>query len=295
MTALRQLQAWEKSGRTGAGLFEGIQDRSTAKTLANRLVRALSDDIDNAGGNLGDSLRQANAGWRDYSKKIDALESSALGRIVGEDFADDVAGVAFNRVSPEKVWQRMDALPASELKAVKSYLEKSNPALWGQYQRLTLERARDVARTSAPSMGMRTLGISPGGFVKALEGSSGKQAINQQGRLKVIFDGSPIEGHVRSILEAGRRMADSTGTNFSGTAPAVEAMGLLGAVGQGFRATAGVVGPALGLRQLADASATPILDRGLPMLSAPTSPLLLRSLFPTLAPQSLLEPTREDR
>lgn len=283
MTALRQLQAWEKAGRTGAGLFEGIQDRSTAKTLANRLARALSDDIDSAGGNLGDSLRQANAGWRDYSKKIDALESSALGRMVGESFADDVAGVAFNKVSPEKVWQRMDALPPTELKAVKTYLEKSNPGLWAQYQRLTLERARDIGRTSAPSMGLRTLGINPGGFVKALEGSTGKQAINQQGRLKVIFDGSPMEAQVHSILEAGRRMADSTGTNFSGTAPAAEAMGLLGAAGKGVRAVAGAAAPALGLRQLAKSAAAPIADRGLPMLEAPVNPLLLRALFPAAA------------
>jgi hypothetical protein len=283
MTALRQLQAWEKAGRTGAGLFEGVQDRSTAKTLALRLSRALSDDIDNAGGNFGDSLRKANAGWRDYSQKIDALEASALGRIVGEDFADDVAGVAFNRVSPEKVWSRLDALAPSELSAVRSYLGKSNPELWQQYQRLTLERARDIARTSAPSQGARTLALDPGAFVKALEGGTGKQAINQQGRLKVIFEGSPLEGQVKSLVEAGRRIADATGTNFSGTAPAAEAMGLLGAAGQGVRAVVGAVAPAVGLRQVAKSAVLPAAQRRLPMLQTPQGPLSLRALFPGVA------------
>ena len=117
--AVRQLQAWDKAARTGAGLFEGVQDRTTAKTLAGRLSRALMDDLDatanDVGGTLGESLRAANKGWREYSGQIDALESSALGRMVGEDFADAVAGVGFNSVSPEKVWQRMDSLSPTEL------------------------------------------------------------------------------------------------------------------------------------------------------------------------------------
>lgn len=282
--AVRQLQAWEQAARTGQGLFEGVQDRTTAKTLAGRLSKALMADLDEAanstGGTLGESLRAANKGWRDYSSKIDALEASALGRLVGEDFADEVAGVAFNRVSPEKVWQRMDALTPSELETVKSYVTKNSPELWQQYQRLTLERARDMAQAQAPSMGARPLGINPAAFVKSLEGSSGKQAVNQQARLKVIFGDSPLGRQVNMLTEAGRRMADFTGYNSSGTAGAAEVMGipgLLGKVADGAKAGAGALGPLLGLRGIANAARAPINQRALPMLSRPTLPATVGS------------------
>lgn len=282
--AVRQLQAWEQAARTGQGLFEGVQDRTTAKTLAGRLSRALMADLDESanstGGTLGESLRAANAGWRDYSSKIDALEASALGRIVGEDFADDVAGVAFNRVSPEKVWQRMDSLTPSELETVKSYITKNAPELWGQYQRLTLERARDFAKAQAPSMGDHTLGINAGAFVRNLEGSSGKQAVNQQARLSVIFDGSPLADQVQQLMHAGRRMADSTGYNFSGTGGANELMqapGLLGKVAEGAKAIAGAFGPLFGLQVVANAARAPINQRALPMASRPTLPATVGS------------------
>jgi len=277
--AVRQLQAWEQAARTGQGLFEGVQDRTTAKTLAGRLSRALMADLDGAADNtvgpLGDSLRAANKGWRDYSSKIDAIEASALGRLVGEDFADEVAGVAFNRVSPEKVWQRLDTMTPSELEAVKSYVTKNSPELWQQYQRLTLERARDMAKAQAPSMGARPLGINPSAFVKSLEGSSGKQAVNQQARLKVIFGDSPLGEQVNMLTEAGRRMSDFTGYNSSGTAGASELMqvpGLLGKVTEGAKAAGGALGPLFGMRGVANAARAPINQRAIPMLSRPTLP-----------------------
>lgn len=263
--ALRQLQAWEQAARTGTGIFEGVQDRTTAKMIAGKLARALHDDLDAtadmAGGSIGEALRAANKGWRDYSRQIDTMEASALGRLVGEDFADDVAGVAFNRVSPEKVWSRLDGLSATELESVKQYMQRSSPDLWQQYQRLTLERARDAARASAPSMGSRTLGINPGAFVRSLEGGSGQKAVDAQKRLKVIFDD---HRRLNDLLEAGRRMADSTGTNFSGTAGASEIMqmpGLLGKVAEGAKATIGAFGPLVGTQQVARLANTPISGR----------------------------------
>lgn len=272
--ALRQIQAWEQAARTGTGLFEGIQNRSAAKTIAGQLSRALMKDLDaaadGAGGTIGESLRAANKGWREYSQQIDALEASALGRIVGDDFADEVAGVTFNKVSPEKVWDRLDGASASELNAVKQYLLKADPEKWWQYQRLTLERARDAAQTSAPSAGAHTLGIDAGAFVKALEGSSGKRAVDAQKRLKVLFDGEP---KIDALLEASRRIADSTGKNFSGTAGAAEVMsmpGLLGKVAEGAKSAAGVVAPLYGLRTVANKAATPAANRAIPLLEAPT-------------------------
>lgn len=304
--AMRQMQAWEQAARTGQGLFEGVQDRTTAKVLARRLSQALMKDLDDtanaAGGSVGESLKAANKGWRDYSQKIDALESSALGRIVGEDFVDDVAGVAFNKVPPEKVWQRLDSLTPSELNTVKSYLSSKAPEMWGQYQRIVLERARDAAKTAAPSMGARPLGINPAAFVRQLEGSSGKRAINEQKRLQVIFGGTPLEGQVRQLTEAGRRLADFTGYNSSGTAGASEVMGLpglLGKVAQGAQGAAGALGPLFGLRGVASAASKPINQRAIPMLQRPALPATVGSaLLPgasSQVPSWLLQPPARER
>ena len=111
--------------------------------------------------------------------------------------------------------------------------------------------------------------------MKALEGSSGQKAVNQSKRLDVIFGGTSYEPQVQSLLEAGRRMADSTGRNFSGTSGATEVMqipGLLGKVAEGAKAAAGALGPLYGLRGVANASAAPINQRALPMLSRPMLP-----------------------
>lgn len=164
--------------------------------------------------------------------------------------------------------------------------------MWGQYQRLTLERARDMAQTSAPSMGARPLGINPGAFTRHLEGTSGKAAVSQQSRLKVIFEGSPLEKDVKMLTEAGRRMADFTGYNSSGTAGASEIMqipGILGKVTEGAKAGAGALGPLFGLRGVANAAAAPINQRALPMAARPLLPGKVGS---RLLPGASIQPQR---
>lgn len=272
--ALRQMQAWEKAARTGTGLFEGVQDRSTAKTIAGRLARALEADMDatadTVGGTLGESLRAANKGWREYSQQIDALEKSALGRVVGEEFASDM-GQSISTVTPEKVWTRLDAMSASDLAAVKGYLTKHAPDMWKQYQRLALERARDMAQASAPSAGARDLPINSGAFVGAVAGKGGQKGVDATRRLKVLFGDSPeLERQVAALLDAGRRMADATGRNFSGTAGANEVLQMPGTlmdrVASGAKAAAGYAGPLIGLRAIAQKAAQPQAQRAIPLL-----------------------------
>jgi hypothetical protein len=132
--AIRELQGWSQAARTGVGLFDGIADRSTAKTAANRLARALQADLDEtaagADGSIGDALKQANDLWRRYSSEIDAVEASALGRIVGDDMVGELTGTGFNTTSPERVLKVLDGLSAPELQVVKDYLGRANPELW---------------------------------------------------------------------------------------------------------------------------------------------------------------------
>jgi hypothetical protein len=251
--AVRELQGWTQAGRTGQGLFDGVMDRSTAKTAANRLAQAMMRDLDETadatGGTMGESLRYANNLWRKYSAEIDGVEASALGRIVGDDIAGELSGVSFNTVAPEAVMRKLDGLSASELRVVRDYVQRSNPALWSEYQRLTLDRALESARAAAPSMGGRPAAINPAAFVRQLEGSSGNAAVNARARLEVLFGDS---GKLRSILEASRRMADTTGANFSGTAPAQEAMTLMQRLSQAGGQAAGGLGSLAGLRVVAN-------------------------------------------
>lgn len=207
-----------------------MADRSTAKTAANRLARALQADLDEtaagADGSIGDALKQANDLWRRYSSEIDTVEASALGRIVGDDMVGELTGTGFNTTSPERVLKVLDGLSAPELQVVKDYLGRANPELWQQFQRTTLDRAAAAARAAAPSMGKRPLPINPVALVRQLEGSSGQAAVNQAKRLEVIFDGNVGE-RVRNLLDAGRRMSDLTGYNHSGSGVYQETTGIV--------------------------------------------------------------------
>ena len=215
------------------------------------MMRDLDEAADANGGAIGDSLRKANDLWRQYSGEIDTLQASALGRIIGDDMVGELSGTTFNTVSPEAVVRKLDGLAASELGIVKDYLQKVNPQLWGEYQRLTVERAMQAARASAPSMGGRPAAINPGAFVRQLEGGSGSHAVNAQARLRVLFDDNQ---QLSSILEASRRMADTTGASFSGTAPAQEAMTMMQRLSQAGAQAAGGVANLAGLRVVASQS-----------------------------------------
>jgi hypothetical protein len=270
--AIRELQGWSQAARTGVGLFDGIADRSTAKTAANRLAKALMADMDEtaagADGTVGEALRRANDLWRKYSSEIDSVEASALGRIVGDDVVGELTGTAQNTVSPERVLKVLDGLTATELKTVKDYLVRENPQMWQQFQRTTLERAMDSARASAPSMGDRALPINPGAFVRELEGGSGKAAVAQQERLRVIFDGAARD-QLEALMSAGRRMADSTGYNFSGTGAYNEASGVLSNLANLGRSAASQLGGLTGLQAIARASQPGAARVPLRMLEAP--------------------------
>jgi hypothetical protein len=221
-----------------------------------------------ADGTVGEALRRANDLWRKYSSEIDSVEASALGRIVGDDVVGELTGTAQNTVSPERVLKVLDGLTATELKTVKDYLVRENPQMWQQFQRTTLERAMDSARASAPSMGDRALPINPGAFVRELEGSSGKAAVAQQERLRVIFDGAARD-QLEALMSAGRRMADSTGYNFSGTGAYNEASGVLSNIANLGRSAASQLGGLTGLQAVARASQPGAARVPLRMLEAP--------------------------
>lgn len=271
--AVRELQGWSQAGRTGVGLFDGIADRSTAKTAANRLANALMRDMDEtadgASGTVGEALKRANALWRQYSGEIDTIEASALGRIVGDDMVGELSGTAFNTTSPERVLKVLEGLSPTELSTVKDYLIRQNPQMWQQFQRVTVERALETARTQAPSLGDRALPINPAAFVRAMEGAGGRSGATQADRFRVIFDGAPSQAKLESILSAGRRMSDMTGYNFSGTGAFNEASGVMQNLTNLGRGAAAQLGGLTGLQVIARGAQPGAARVPLRMLEAP--------------------------
>lgn len=236
--ALRQMQAWGQAARGGGRVFSEVtpgQDRRLARMLSEAIMADL-DDVAAKGGTLGEMVREANAGWRARTQGIEALDQSLLGRVVGEEMADELGGVAFNKIAPEKVFAKLRTAEPSELQVARKYIEERNPNLWRQFQASILEESLQEAQTFAPSAGARTLEINPGAFVKALTGNAGKQGVKAERRLEAIFGGTDEYKMLRDVLDAGERMADTTGKNFSGTAAASEATGLLNTVTGGLRA-----------------------------------------------------------
>jgi hypothetical protein len=101
--------------------------------------------------------------------------------------------------------------------------------------------------------------------VKALEGSSGEKAVNMTKRLEAIYGDTPQWADIRKLMEVGRRMADATGKNFSGTGPYNEAMGawqrLTSGAGNLVERVAGTAAGPLGLRRVASVASSPVGQR----------------------------------
>lgn len=259
--ALRNMQAWSQAARGTGKLFDDV-DRGVDKVLARRLSEAVMNDLDDVatqGGSVGDLVRQANQGWRVRTQRIEALKNSVLGEVVGEEFADEISGVAFNRLAPEKVFAKLQKAEPSQIKVALGYLDESAPEVGSNFRRALIENALEAAQEAAPSAGGNTLPLHPGVFIKTLQGgASGERAVKGLKRLRVIYGDTPEWPKIQALFEIGERMSDATGRNFSNTAVMQEAQGAMGLISAiagnvtgAMQKTAGAVGPALGLRQVA--------------------------------------------
>jgi len=208
------------AGETGKGL---------QKSVASQLLGAIDQDLDASaqkiGGPVGDMLQQANARYRGFSQQIEGLQNSALGKLVGEDFANAMGSGQFNSVPGEVVMQRLSQLKPSQLEAAKGILQDKAPDVWQSVKRSYLEDALSKAQASAPSEGANALVARPNVFVSALD-----KTPEARQRLQAMFS-SQEQSQINDALSAARRISDKTGMNFSGTASAAEGYGLMHAIG----------------------------------------------------------------
>lgn len=230
----------------GAATLAGATDKPMQKRAAAMLLKALDDDIEGSagalGGEIGQALKQANGNYRAFSQQLESVEKSPLRTVLGEDLAGAVESGSFNTVAPEKVMSKLSGMTPTELGVTRRLLEKDNPEAWATFKRGYLESAIEKAKEFPASAGVNTPVMRPTQFVKN---------VGDQKRLEAIY--SPAEvSEINAAVNAARRLGDSTGYNFSGTAPAQEALGLMNRVTTaGLKGISEVGSMALGSRKLA--------------------------------------------
>jgi len=219
------------------------------KRIASTLLSAIDQDLDASaqkiGGPVGDMLQQANARYRQSSQQIEGLQQSALGRLVGQDFTDALGNGTFNKVPGEVVMQRLQNMTPSQISATRGIMEAHDPDAWQMVKRGVLEQALGKAQSAAPSEGANAIAARPGVFVKAL---------GDDQKLSAMFDKNEL-GQINDAVAAAKRIADKTGTNFSGTAAAAEGFGIMKAIGGlitgNVSGAAGLAGQAISMRSVA--------------------------------------------
>lgn len=240
-----------------AGGQAKISGENQDRAIAAKLLGSLDQDIDSAGeqigGDLGGALKLANARYRESSQQIDSVKMSPIGKLLGQDVAGAMQAGEFNTLAPEKVAERLYGMKGSEIRTVRGLLEQDQPQAWQAIKAGYLQNAMEQASKQAGSAGANTSAFVPTKLVSALG--------DDPRRLQAIFD--PVElSQVQNIIGAARRLGDSTGYNFSGTAPAGEALGLMNSLKEGakqgltaaaLKTVGAAVSPVLGTRALARA------------------------------------------
>lgn len=221
---LQTRRFWSQASAGKANIFDGVNP-GMQRRIAAQMVGAIDDDLaragDKLGGPLGEALKSANARYRQYSQSIDALERSPLGKLVGDDIADELGGMTRNAIPGEKAWQRLRGMEPSELKLVTKFLDRQNPDALAAIKRRTLEDALDAARMAAPSEGANTVAIRGNTFLNSLA-----KTPRDQEKLRALYNGREMR-EINDAFDVIRRWGDKTGYGFSGTAGQSEVLGVM--------------------------------------------------------------------
>jgi len=222
------------------------------KAIAVGLLKAIDQDIDESaaaiGGDLGGALSKANKNYRAYTNELDSVDMSVLGKILGEDMAGAAKSGGFNSIAPEDAFKKLAGKTPSELAIARKMLENSQQ---GQealqlFKRGMLQDALDKAMAFPPSAGVNNAVLNPTKLASS---------IGDRKKLEALFTTKEL-AEVDDILNGARRLGDKTGYNFSGTAPASEAIGLMQKAAQGgIRGLAEVAGIVGGLRTISNGMA----------------------------------------
>jgi len=240
--ALARLKSWSPYNQ--GNIFDNVSRGENAR-IKRMVYSALLEDMKAAetlGGNLGELVKRANTSWRKASENMDSVQKSALGKIVGEEVATDLFN--FNTVAPEKLMDTLGRLRPSESKAVAMFMEKNMPDMLPQLRGAILKDAVDSSMELAATAGSQ-VSFNPGNFLRALGLTGGKRGSESTRRLMHYFggEGSKEWKTLTDLIQLSRRLADTSGKNFSDTAAATAFFDI---VRKGFTSGGNFVGAVLG-------------------------------------------------
>jgi hypothetical protein len=266
----RQRSYYGKATQGKGTVFDEV-DRTVNQSVARRIYAAMSDDLDasaaklegnlgagivpadyfkgqaQAGGNLAQALREANANYRRFSQLAEGVKAHPIARLFGKDIEVDGEDW-FNTLPPEKVISRLDNMAPTEVRMVRQYMEGADPEAWQQYKRLLVQNALDEAQTLPASAGSRQVQFSAASFLRTLGGDKPAKLA----QMKELFSAQEMRD-IDDAFNVARRLGDRFGSNPSGTGAYNEVQSFLQSVkdrtGQALASTAG---EALGLRKVAN-------------------------------------------
>lgn len=219
--ALGRLQ--DVSPYSKASLFRKVNQGYDAE-LKRKLYSALMKDLDETagrGGSVGKMVREANDTWRQYSDQIDGIQKSALGKMVGDEFANDLMN--FNTVAPEQIMGGFMKLLPSQAKYVAELLYEHMPdqadGLFSAFMRDAMDGAMEL-----PATGGAQINFSPAQWLRELGLKGGGKGGEAYQRLMHLSGGEGSErwALLRDAINVARRLSDASGRNFSGTSQAMQ-------------------------------------------------------------------------
>lgn len=294
-SALKNRSYFSRVSKGAANLFRDIQS-SEQRRIGARLTQAIEKDFDDlaeaAGSDVGALLKEANQSYRQHMQSIDYIEKTAIGKMLGEDTVAPLFGAAGNSIAPEKVAQKFLSLKPSEMKAIKTILEKHSPETINTAKTFMLQNALETARQQAPSYGSKSLSMNGSTFIKALRGSSGRNAEEGMKRIGALFEKSELD-EIKTTIEALERWGDKFGYNFSGTAPMNELNAMLSGRVDQIGSTAFQL---VGINKVAKAMNNPnVREKVIELQKLPPQSAKAREYISYLAPWFSSEVTEEDK
>jgi hypothetical protein len=253
-TAMKNRRDWSRNSAGMGKLFDDVSpslDRSTAI----RLVKAANKDFAESGtGDIKKALESANGTYQAISESIDAVESSALGKLVGEDVADNIITNGFNTISGEKVVSKLVELgkrSPSELKTAMDIIRKQDPMAVEGFKAQLIKNAFESGEPTAAEMAA-DVSFNLNRFVKNTPPPSVMTAVG--------FKQSELN-EIKKIVGVSLRLSKSYGKNASGTnvqGNIDQMIQFVGSVVTGsVKGAATIAGKVIGTQAIADAMVSP--------------------------------------
>jgi hypothetical protein len=219
---LMQLRQFASKVASGQAKISGD---NIDRRIGAQMLESIGSDLDAASqslpGDVGAMLKQANSHFAEASGKIEGIQNSALGKLVGPEFVDAINGGTFNQIPGATVVQKIASMQPEQLAMTKGILQNADPDVWQSVKRAYFEDAVQKAQQMPPSLGARTVAANPGKFLNEIGNTPEDSA-----RLAAMLD--PAEhAQISDAMDAARRLAGRIGYNTSGTAPWSQAMALL--------------------------------------------------------------------